>query len=424
MMTMKTHYKRRDALKLMSGPLALVGLPWLAGCGGGGDDAEELESIASSLLATTAENQAATFRHTDRLGPSRVIRRGASVQPLPAHARSLAGLGYEHAGQRRTLDDYMQRNRCSGLLILKNGELALERYGMGNHAGTRWTSFSAAKSLTSTLMGAALMDGSIASLDDPLTRYLPELAGSAYQANTLRELLRMCSGVAWNEDYSQGADSDIARLAQAWASGERGAVMKLMGSRPRAAAPGSQFCYSTGESYLLGAVVARATGSTLSDYLSRKIWVPMGMEADGYWMLDGVDGLEMGGNNFSATLRDYARFGQFFMQQGRIQGRAVLPSGWRDLAGHPDSAVTACGQLYPGYPLGYGYQWWSFPDAAQALEPHNGAFTAEGIFGQFIYINPAEQVVAVVWSAWPQPWVDSAELETYALIGSTVAALR
>jgi len=107
-----------------------------------------------------------------------------------------------------------------------------------------------------------------------------------------------------------------------------------------------------------------------------------------------------------------------------LSARRVLPSGWRDLAGHPDSATTACGQLYPGYPLGYGYQWWSFPTGADALAMHDGAFTAEGIYGQFIYINPAEQVVAVVWSAWPQPWVDSAELETYALLGTAVAMLR
>jgi len=418
---MRPTYSRRGSLQLMS-RLALGSLPWLAGCGGGADEIDE--RVSPSLLTTTPENQIATFRHADRLAPTRVIRRGSAARPLTAHARQLSGLSYSLADRSYSIDDYMQRQRSSGLLILKNGEVALERYAMGNDASTRWTSFSAAKSLTATLMGAALKDGSIASLDEPLTRYLPELVGSAYQANTIRELLRMCSGVAWNEDYSAGADSDIARLAQACSSGGRGTVMELMRSRPRAAAPGTAFCYSTGESYVLGAVIARATGRTLSDYLSQKIWAPMGMEADGYWMLDGVGGLEMGGNNFSATLRDYGRLGQFVLQQGRIDDLAVLPSGWRDLAGHPDSATTACGQLYPGYPLGYGYQWWSFPTGADALEMHDGAFTAEGIYGQFIYINPAEQVVAVVWSAWPQAWVDSAELETYVLLGTAVAMLR
>lgn len=132
----------------------------------------------------------------------------------------------------------------------------------------------------------------------------------------------------------------------------------------------------------------------------------------------------MGGNNFSATLRDYARFGLFFLRQGMVNGSSVLSGGWRDQAGQPDTPVTAYGQLYPGYPLGYGYQWWAFPTGVNALPFHDGAFTAEGIFGQFIYINPKEDIVAVVWSAWPTSWVDSAELETYSLIGRAAAMLR
>lgn len=412
---------RRMALKRLGGSAALAGLPWLAACGGGG---EAGEAVAVNLLQTTPENQAATYRHTDWLGYSRSIRRGSRVSALPAHARALGGMSYRHEGAEHSIDDYMRRQRCGGLLILKNGAIALERYGMGNDAATRWTSFSVAKSLTSTLLGAALHEGRIASLDDPVTRYVPALLGSAYQQNSIRELLRMCSGVGWNESYTDTEDSDIARLARAWASGEPGAIMALLRSRPRVAAPGSRFNYSTGESYVLGAVVAAATGQTLSDYLSAKIWAPMGMEADGFWMLDGPNGLEMGGDNFSATLRDYARLGQYVLHEGMINGVATLPPGWRDLAGHPDNATTACGALYPGYPLGYGYQWWAFPRGADALPMHDGAFTAEGIFGQFIYINPAEELVAVVWSAWPEAWVDAAEYETYNLLGTAVAMLR
>ncbi|MBI3284285.1 MAG: serine hydrolase [Burkholderiales bacterium] len=410
-------------LKLFGAGGALASLGLLSACGGSNEIPALTEAIAPDLFAFTPENQAATYRHVDKLGPTRLIRRGAAVAPLPAHQLNLGAMKYDFGGSSNTIDDYMQRNRSGGLLILKNGKVALERYGMGNDAASRWTSFSVAKSLTSTLIGAALQDGRVASLDDKVSKYVRQLQGSAYEQNSIRDLLRMSSGVRWNEEYSNSPDSDIARLLQAVRSGEPGAVMALMRTRPRAAEAGSVFNYSTGESYVLGAVVAGATGMNLSDYLSQKIWAPLGMEADGYWLLDAQNGLEMGGDNFSATLRDYARFGQFFLRQGVIDGRRVLPDGWRDLAGQPDTGVTACGQLYPAYPLGYGYQWWSFPAGEAALPMHDAAFTAEGIFGQFIYINPKEDVVAVVWSAWPEAWVDKAEMETYTLIGTAVAML-
>lgn len=420
---MRLAWKRRDWLSAVGAASTFGGSGLLAACGGGGDTPAE-EPIAASLLATTAQNQAATYRHVDQLGPTREIRRGGQAMPLPIHRTSLNGLRYDFGGSSHTVDDYMSRNRTAGILILKRGEIALERYGMGNDARSRWTSFSVAKSVTSTLVGAALKDGSIRSLDDGVAQYVSPLRGSAYEQSSIRQLLRMTSGIRWVEDYSGAADSEITKFAQAVSSGKNGAVMDLMRTLPRAAAPGSVFNYSTGESYVLGAVVAAATGATLSDYLSRKIWAPLGMEAPGYWLLDSANGLELGGDNFSATLRDYARFGQFFMRGGIVNGSSVLPDRWMELAGHPESAVTACGALYPDYPLGYGYQWWSFPKGANAIPFHDSAFTAEGIFGQFIYINPLEDIVAAVWSAWPNAWIAAAEMETYSLLGTAAAMLR
>ncbi|MFZ4528602.1 MAG: serine hydrolase domain-containing protein [Undibacterium curvum] len=420
---MRKNITRRNVLKTLGAGGLLAGIGTLGGCGGSTTPEKPEEAIADSLLNFTPENQAATFRHVDRLGFTRTIQRGASVLPLPAHTLSMAAMRYEFAGQSYSIDDYMQRNRTSGLLILKNGAIALERYGMGNNAETLWTSFSAAKSLTSTLVGAALKDGSIASLDDKVSKYVSQLEGSAYAQNSIRELLRMSSGVRWVENYGNDADSDIARLLRAAQSNVPGAALAAISSRPRVAPPGTLFNYSTGESYVLGAVVAAATGTSLSEYASKKIWAPMGMGKNAYWLLDTENGLEMGGNNFSACLRDYGRFGLFFLRQGIIQNTSLLPNGWRDLAGHPDTPLTACGNLYQGYPLGYGYQWWSFPTGASALSVHDGAFSALGIFGQFIYINPALDIVAVVWSAWPESWIDSAEKETFTLIGNAVALL-
>jgi CubicO group peptidase (beta-lactamase class C family) len=156
--------------------------------------------IAAYVNETTPDNQAATFRNQDQVWPVRVIRRGEAVRPLPPHARSLADLSFDVGGVRGGVGEFMARRRTAGLLVLKRGEIALERYGMGNGPESRWTSFSTAKSMTATLTGAALHDGAIRSLDDPCEAYARRLAGSAYEGVTIRNVLRMCSGVGWRED--------------------------------------------------------------------------------------------------------------------------------------------------------------------------------------------------------------------------------
>lgn len=380
------------------------------------------EVAAASPLDTTPGNQAATFRNQDQAAAVRAIRRGARVRPLPAHAKSLEALRYTAPdGRVRTVDEFMSGRR-SGLLVLKRGEIALERYGMGNTAESRWTSFSTAKSMTSTLTGAALHDGAIRSLDDTAEAYLPQLKGSAYEGVTIRNILRMCSGVRWIEEYDPNGTSDVVRFAAAMAAGRPGALVDLMRSLPRAVPQGTKFNYSTGESCLLGAIVQAATGRNMADYYGEKVWGPAGMEADGYWQLEAPGGIALGGLGVSARLRDYGRFGQFILEDGVAGGRRILPEGWRDLAGQPDIPATGFGRLEPDYPLGYGYQWWVLP--RKAGDVHDGAFTAEGIFGQFIYVNPREQVVGIVWSAWRKSWETAPEFETYALLGAAIEALR
>ena len=380
------------------------------------------ETIAENVLATSAENQAATFRNQDLMRPVRAIRAGGQVRPLPSHAKTLADLTFEGGGARHTVDDYMTRRRTAGLLVLKRGQVALERYGMGNGPESRWTSFSTAKSMTSTLAGAALYDGSLKSLDDKVEAYLPVLKGSAYEGVSVRNVMRMASGVRWDEQYDPKGKSDVVSFANALASLKPGAVLELMQRLPRVQPQGTKFNYSTGEACVLGAIVSSAVGRPLADYYSDKIWRPAGMEADGYWQLESPDGLELTGLGVSARLRDFGRFGQFILEDGVVGGARVLPVGWRDLAGQPDTAATGFGQLEKGYPLGYGYQWWVLP--RKAGDAHDGAFTAQGIFGQFVYVNPREQVVAVVWSAWREAWQTDSEMETYALLGAAIEALR
>jgi len=386
--------------------------------------AADPEQAAPNIMATTPENQAATFRNQDQVWPVRVIRRGDAVRPLPPHARSLADLAFKVGDVRLSLSDFMARRRTAGLLILKDGEIALERYGMGNGPESRWASFATAMSMTSTLAGAALHDGAIGSLDDRCDLYLPRLLGSPYEGVTVRNVMRMCSGVAWSEENQpDGRSDDARRLGRAMVSRRPGSVLDLLCARPRAQPQGVVFNYSTGESCLLGALVVAATGRPLADYCAEKVWRPAGMEADGYWQLESDDGLELGGLGVSARLRDFGRFGQLMLEDGEaFSGRRVLPPGWRDLAGQPDSAPTGFGRLMPGSPAGYGYHWWAVPPLPGGV--NNGAFSARGAFGQFIFVNPTDQVVIAIQSAWRQPQDSDAEAEIVAMIRAAVSALR
>ncbi len=326
-----------------------------------------------------------TFRHIDQIFPSAIVKRGTQVLTLPKGPRPLADISFESGGQQMHLSDYIRLNRVAGLLILKNRQILLERYEFGNTAETRWVSFSVVKSITSTLAAAAMQDGLIKSLDDPVTRYLPHLRGSGYDGASVRNVLQMASGVRWNETYTDPA-SDRRKMLDLQMEKRPGVLLQYMARLGRAAAPGTRWNYNTGETYVLGALVRAAVKRPLSEYLSEKIWSKFGMESDATWWTESPGGIEFGGSGFAATLRDYARFGEFVLEGGLAQGKPVVPSGWFPDAGQPKRVGNSV--------VPYGYMWWSEP---------GGAFRAFGIFGQSVYINPREHVVIVVWSAQQQP---------------------
>lgn len=334
-----------------------------------------------------------TFRNIDRLFPSRTIARGERVTPIPGGTPLTAPILCSSGSQVVSLDEYMRLNRVAGLLVLKNGRQVLERYALGNTSRTRWMSMSMAKSITSTLIAIALRDGTIRSLDDSVTTYVPQLRGSAYAGVSVRHVLMMASGVRWNETYTDSS-SDRRHLLEAQIAQRPGAALALMGTLARAAAPGSRWNYSTGETLVAGEIVRGATGVPLAQYLSDKLWKPLGMESDATWWLDSPDGHEIAGSGISATLRDYARFAQFVLDDGVIAGRRVVPDGWFREAGSPRPLTT--GQSQP-----YGYMWWPIMPPTDPV--NTGAFKAEGIFGQYLYINPAERVVVAQVSAQVKP---------------------
>jgi len=354
------------------------------------DDIGTVTQVYDGTL--TSDIQINTFRNIDRLFPVRVVKHGPNVLALPPAAHPLTKVEFSSGGKSYDLIDYMALNRVTALLVLKNGKIAYEDYEMGNTQKTRWMSMSMVKSITSSLMGAAIKDGYIKSIDDPVTQYVAKLRGSAYDGVSIRYLLQMASGVKWDETYTNPA-SDRRRMLEAQIAQRPGAILDLMAKLPRAAAPGTIWNYSTGETFVAGAVVRSAVGRPLAEYLSERIWTKAGMESDATWWLESPDGLEIGGSGLSATLRDYGRFGLFLMNGGVAGGEKILPDGWVRDAGSS--------KIIGGKAVDYGYMMWPF--AAGPRSANQGAFQALGIYGQHIYVNPREHVVIVVWSAQPKP---------------------
>ncbi len=363
-----------------------------------------LPPAGKSLLFWTPAEQSAGYRRMEDVVKFHTIRRGWRVHPLPHAKTPEPQITFANGGTTYTPDTYMAADHISGLLVLKDGKIVLERYAMGRTENDRWTSFSVAKSVTSTLIGAAIKDGAIKSLDDPVVQYIPELAGSAYEGVSIRNLLTMTSGVKWNEDYSD-PKSDVAVSDQEPVVPGKNGIVTYMSRLPRQYPPGTRFVYKTGETDLAGVLLSNAVHKTMAQYASEKIWKPYGMEKDAIWMLDS-SGHERGGCCISMTLRDYGRMGQFMLDGGAGQ----LPDGW--------IAQATVNELPPptgnGRAQQYGYFWW--------IEPNN-TFEAQGIFGQMIYVNPAEKIVIVTNSAWNTASERASGARRTAFVNAAVAAL-
>lgn len=339
-------------------------------------------SKAAAILFWSVERREEYIAALDTFFLTRTVRTGSRVHPLD-RGRPLAA--YERGGRRAdALGRFMVEQRVRGILVLHEGRIRLERYASPSSASTRWNSFSIAKSITSTLVGAALKDGAIHSLDDPVTRYIDGLRGSAYDGVTVRQLLTMTSGVRWNEDY-RDPTSDVARMyAEAPVPG-LDMTVSYVRKLPREAGPGTKWVYKTSETNLVGVLVSEATGQPLADYLSDKIWRAYGMEHGAEWMVDDV-GHEQGGCCLAMTLRDLGRFGQFILDGARTDGQPIVPDTWL--------ADATRDQVPPSAGGNYGYQWWPRED---------GAFEARGIYGQTLHIDRARRLVIVFNSATLQP---------------------
>lgn len=325
------------------------------------------------VLFWPAERRERDLRRMPELIPHARIDPSPNPRPLPE-------------GEPLDLDPtaYMEAERVAGVLVLQDGRVRLERYGLGMTPQDVWNSFSMTKSLTSTLVGVAIEEGKIASAYDPVDRYIPELSGSVYEGVPLANVLTMTSGARWDEDYTDPT-SDVARFYLTPPPAGEDATVAYMRRLERAFPPGERWNYNTGETNLIGVLVARATGQPLASYLKAKIWDPAGMESAAFWMLD-AQGRESGGCCVSATLRDWGRVGLMALERGAVPGGQIARPDWFERA-------TAQSIDFPENDRGYGFQWWTRADGTR--------FEANGIFGQQIHIDPERRLVVVILSSWP-----------------------
>jgi len=365
--------------KIALGLLAVLAVAGVAGWFG-------LDKETRGLLAALPTNRDvlfwsqaqrdAAFRALDRLpvlAKSRVVAAGATPMPLPPGPPLKLAVD---------VDAYMAGQRSAALLIVHDGKLRLERYGLGFDAGGRWTSFSVAKSITSTLVGAAIKDGYIRSLDDKVSDYIAQMKGSAYDDVSIRQLLTMTSGVKWNEDYAD-PNSDVARFNNHQPEEGVDALVSYLRRLPREVPAGTRWHYSTGETNLVGILVGEATKKPLSQYLSEKIWARAGMQQQATWIVSKT-GREISGCCVQAATRDFARFGLFILGGARVDGQSIVADDWL--------AQATTGRADIGQPgRGYGYQWWTYSD---------GSFAARGIFGQGIFIDPKRKLVIASNADW------------------------
>ena len=322
------------------------------------------------------------FLNMDKIFPTREIKASKNPKPLKRNIKTLPETFF-FEGEEKNLQEYLDYFWSDGMIVLHKNEMVFENYWLGNNENKRHISWSVAKSFISALVGIAYEEGLIDSLDDPVTKYLDDFKETGYDGVTIKDILQMSSGVLFNEDYAD-YDSDINRFGRAVATGT--SMRDFSKTLTREREPGTYMHYVSINTQVLGFLLQEVTNKSISQYLYNKIWNPLGMEDSAYFILDDVkDEFALGGLN--ATLRDYAKFGLLYLQNGRWNDNQIISKQWIE-----DSHSTDGIHLVPGEretssnPWGYGYQWWvpGFPDTD---------YTASGVYNQYIYIDPLSEIV-------------------------------
>ena len=342
-----------------------------------------------------------TFRDTNRVFEWRPVVRSGQVWDLPSGS-AMAMPTITFGGEARDYQRFAEETFTNAMLVIRDGTVVFEDYRNRSDAGTRFISFSMAKTITAMLVGQAIEQGKISSLDDLAQKYVPELKGTGYDGVTLRQIMQMRSGVDYQERYDFGDNPSFAGKLH-----EQAIVLNRMRfadgalETRRANAPGSTFNYSTLDTFVIGWVLERATGMPLAEFTQANLWAPFGAEADAFWLADGPPGAgrELSGMGYNAVLRDFGRLGQLMLDGGKRGDRQVLPAAWLGQM----TAMKPTGERMPGYGL---FTW--------QVDQEPGAFAAVGLAGQFIYVHPETRTVIVKLSYYPPAEPDYVLAETLA----------
>jgi CubicO group peptidase (beta-lactamase class C family) len=344
------------------------------------------------------------FRSMDSLFTTRTVARSGPVWELPRTDHVL-DFTYEWQGESLPAEAILERTIPNSLLVIKDGRIVSEIYRNNSDARSRFIGWSMTKSITSVLIGCALAEGRIDSLDTPITDYLPELEGGGYDGVSIWHVMQMRSGVDYEERYDfenpgVAASNHIAALVRNTAR-----FADVARTLPRIHPPGEHFQYKTIDTAVLGWLVERATGTSVGAYTAQCLWEPLGAEADGYYIMDGPPGTgrEFSGAGFNATLRDYGRFGQMMLNEGVADGRRIISADWVRQSTRPTGDEGARRG-------GYGLQWWTIGSSE--------AYAAIGLQGQYVYIDPETRTVVVKLSYFPPGNNSALDGETMAFMAA------
>ena len=326
------------------------------------------------------------FAHMDQIFPARPIEKSSNPFRFKDNPTPISSI-YTFDGKTQHLDEFLDRSKTTGFLVIQNDEIIHEQYFQGYNKHSTATSYSVAKSFVSTLVGIAIEDGLIDSMHDPITKYVPELQGSGFEEATIAHVLQMSSGVDFSETYDDESSDAFKVFDEMFIFMKP--LDKLTATYGSNAQPGTAFHYASINTHALTMLVRAVTGQSLTSYLEEALWHPLGMENDAFWTTDNHD-TELGFMGLNATLRDFAKLGLLYLHEGEFNGQRIVSASWVAQATTPDADFLQPGQIDNDW--GYQYQWWIPRESA-------GDFAAIGIWGQMIYVHPAANLVIVKTSA-------------------------
>ncbi len=363
---------------VIAGVVVAAGIVWGL-CG------KKVKMLYTSLNSFKDENLAHTFQHTPEIQPTKKISAGGDVFQFSKENNVTLAEGFSYEDVYYPTADFIKNTKTTAMIVIKEDVIKYENYFMGGDENTLFSSNSMGKSFVSALMGIAVAEGHVNSVEDPLGKYIPEFVGTALETIPIRACLRMASGINFNEDTDMNGFSMKTLMGTP--------AMKVIAKYGVQEAPYTYRRYQSINTEILGKIITNATGRSLAEYMEEKLWKKIAPARDAYWTLSNGTELAMGG--LSVSLRDYARFARLYLNEGSYNGEQILPKEWVQDSLDISADYSKPGANYDAYnAIGYGYQWW-------VPEGNAGEFMAIGVYGQWIYVNPTNRVIIVKTSADP-----------------------